>query len=79
MARRIEEAILDFYDCLLLAVKRPGERQGALERADFELERVRHYLRLCSDMGLISLRQYEFTSQSVVEIGRLLGGWRKKG
>jgi len=78
MARRIEEAALDFSDCLLLAVKVEKERKETLQRASFELERLKQYLRLSKDMGLFSLKQYEYSSTAMVEIGRLLGGWLKK-
>jgi len=78
MGKRIEEAALDFYDCLLLAVKIEKDRKETLQRASFELERLKHYLRLSKDMELFSLRQYEYSSTAVVEIGRLLGGWLKK-
>ena len=78
MGKRIEEAALDFYDCLLLAVKIEKDRKETLQRASFELERLKHYLRLSKDLELFSLRQYEYSSTAVVEIGRLLGGWLKK-
>jgi len=47
-------------------------------RADVDLAKLRFYLRLCEDLRLLSLGQYEHVSRMVVEIGRLLGGWRKK-
>jgi len=72
MGKRIEEAALDFYDCLLLAVKIEKDRKETLQRASFELERLKHYLRLSKDLELFSLRQYEYSSTAVVEIGRLL-------
>jgi hypothetical protein len=78
MAKRIEDAILNFYDLLLLAVKVDINRKDTLQKAGYELEKVKHYLRLSKDMGLFSLRQYEYTSIAVVEIGKLLGGWMKK-
>jgi hypothetical protein len=78
MARRIEEAALDFSDCLLLAVKVEKERKETLQRAGFELERLKQYLRFSKDLGLFSLKQYEYSSTALVEIGRLLGGWLKK-
>jgi len=78
MARRIEEAALNFYDQLLRAVKIEKERKETLQRASFELERLKQYLRLSKDMGLFSLKQYEYSSTAMVEIGRLLGGWLKK-
>ncbi|MFH0872130.1 MAG: diversity-generating retroelement protein Avd [bacterium] len=79
MAKRVEEAALSFHDLLLLAVKEGKEKKKrVLSQAGFELERLRHYLRLCKDLNLLSLNQYEYTSREMVEIGRLLGGWLKK-
>jgi len=78
MAKRIEDAILNFYDLLLRAVKMEKSRKEILWEASYELERVRHYLRLSKDMGLFSLKQYEYAAVGIVEIGKLLGGWLKK-
>lgn len=78
MAKRIEEAILNFYDLLLLAVKEGNDKKSILQKASFELERVRHYMRLCKDLNILSIKQYEYSSRDIVEIGRLLGGWLKK-
>ncbi len=58
MARRVEEAILNFYDCLLLAVKEDKDKKGALQQASFELERLKHYLRLCKDLNILNINQY---------------------
>jgi hypothetical protein len=49
-----------------------------LQEADVELAKLRVQLRRCQDMQLLSLGQYEHVAQMVTEIGRLLGGWRKK-
>ncbi|TAN43690.1 MAG: diversity-generating retroelement protein Avd [Nitrospirae bacterium] len=78
MAKRIEEAALNFYDLLLLAVKKEKDRKSFLEDASFELERIKHYMRLSKDLNLMTLKQYEYSSKEIVEIGRLLGGWIKK-
>lgn len=80
MAKRIEEAVLNFYDLLLLAVKekKRGGQKEVLQRASFELERLKHYMRLSKDLNLITIKQYEYSSNAIVEIGNLLGGWLKK-
>ena len=78
MAKRIEEAMLNFYDLLLLAVKTEDNKRGVLIEASFELERLKHYLRLCKDLKITTLKQYEYSSKEIVEIGKLLGGWLKK-
>lgn len=79
MAKRIEDAILSFYDLLLMAVKEVGgDKKAVLNKASFELERLKHYLRLCMDLGIFSVKQYEYSSKAIVEIGKILGGWMKK-
>ncbi|TAN41082.1 MAG: diversity-generating retroelement protein Avd [Nitrospirae bacterium] len=78
MAKRVEEAALNFHDLLLLAVKEDKDKKAVLNQASFELERLKHYMRLCKDLNIISLNQYEFSSKEIVGIGRLLGGWLKK-
>ena len=78
MAKRIEDAALNFYDLIFKASKIEKDRISILNNADFELERLKHYLRLCKDLQLLNIKQYEHTSKEVVEIGRLLGGWIKK-
>ena len=78
MAKRIEEAVLNFYDLILFAVKEERDKKEVLNNASFELERLKHYLRLCKDLNILSIRQYEYSSKEIVEIGRLLGGWIKK-
>ena len=78
LARRIEEAVLDFYDDLLRAAKDEENRRAVLEKASYDLERVKHYLRMSKDLSLTSLKQYEFSTVALVEIGRLLGGWIRK-
>jgi hypothetical protein len=48
-----------------------------LTRADITLTKLRFYLRLCRDLELLSIGQYEHVAWMVNEIGRLLGGWIK--
>lgn len=49
-----------------------------LVAADTELDKLRTHLRLCHDLQLISTGQYEHAAARLVEMGRLLGGWKKK-
>jgi len=48
-----------------------------LDDADVELDMVRELLSLASDLKILDNRRYAFAVESVAEIGRLLGGWRK--
>lgn len=78
MAKRIEDTVLNFYDFLLSAAKNSKGRSEDLRKADIELEKLKHYIRLSLDLKLISLKQYEYSSKEIVEIGRILGGWIRK-
>lgn len=78
LAHAIQETALRFQEELLEAgLSRDRERNRALARADVSLAKLRFYLRLCRDLQLITLSQYQFVAESVTEIGRLLGGWRQ--
>jgi|TARA_Y100000296_G_C4957672_1_gene149383 four helix bundle protein len=77
MAKRIENAILDFQDNLIKAVKLKNKQTYFLIAADIELEKLRKYIRLCQDLKLLSFKQYEYASIKSVEIGKMLGKWIK--
>jgi hypothetical protein len=77
MAQRVRDTALDFHG-LLIAAALSQDQSPILTQADIELQKLRFHLRLCFDFKLISPGQYEHVSRMVVEIGRLLGGWRKK-
>ena len=75
-AKRLEDSTFLFYELLMEAVysKKPREY---LEQSDFVLKKIRFYLRNSHDRGLTKIKQYEYASNALMEIGRLLGGWLK--
>ncbi len=76
-ARIVQETAVRFQDDLLEASLGQGKtRQRALAKADVNLAKLRFYIRLSRDLGLITPRQYRHVAEMVAEIGRLLGGWR---
>jgi hypothetical protein len=79
LAKRVQDAALDLYERLLEARKVDvDERRAVLRVADVELDKLRLYLRLSQELGYLSFGGYEHVSRMVVEVGRLLGAWRKK-
>ena len=48
-----------------------------MAEADVLLTKLRFYLRLCLDLGIITPRQYQHVAELVTEVGKLLGGWRE--
>lgn len=76
--RRLLGAAFDLRERLEEAnLRRGAARLERLDLADEALARVRVYLRLAHKWGWLSTGQYEHVARMVVEIGRLLGGWRK--
>lgn len=76
LAARIETTIFIFYETILRAARSKQPRTFLVE-ADFELEKLRMYLRLAQDLRCISFNQYEHIAKLVNEVGKLLGGWLK--
>lgn len=79
LGKAVQETALRFQEALIEAALVQGrQEQQALARADVDLAKLRFHLRLCQDLKLITLRQCRHVAEMVAEVGRLLGGWRKK-
>jgi len=78
LAQQVLESATDFYRLLLRARKVQGRvRAAVLLDADVELETLRALLRLGQERRYMSLRQYEYVSQALRDVGQQLGGWRR--
>ena len=76
--QRLLAAAFDLREQLEAANHHLGsERLEYLADADQSLDRVRLYLRLAVKWSWLSAGQYQHAANMVVEIGRLLGGWKK--
>lgn len=76
--QRLLDAAFDLRERLEEAnLRRGAARLERLDRADEALARTRLYLRLGMRLGWYSAGQHEHAAKLLVEIGRLLGGWRK--
>lgn len=78
LAERLGGMTLDFYDLVLDAVMEPKFQGERLDEADRLLTKIRLYVRLSYDLHCISLGQFEHAARRADEIGRLLGGWKRK-
>ena len=77
MAKRLEDSAFRFYELLIEASRSTRQKRSLLLAADLELEKLRLFVRLAQQRKLTKLAQYHFAAQSLVEIGKLLGGWMK--
>jgi four helix bundle protein len=78
MAKRMEDAAFSLHENLIRAARAKRSLSAALNAADFDLECLRFYVRICQQRKLMTMDQYEFIVKSLSEIGRLLGGWMGK-
>ena len=76
MALRVQNCALDFQELLIEAARSKAPLKE-LKEADVCLEKLRRNIRLCVDLKLLTIRQYEYAAENLVEIGKLLGGWIK--
>jgi len=78
LAERVQRRALDFQETLIAAGLRRGPEQAArLREADVLLAQLRQTIRMCKDLSMLTLKQYEHAAGLLAEIGRLLGGWQK--
>jgi hypothetical protein len=77
LAKRIEDTCFDFYEGIIHAARNNAERKVCLEVADERLYLLKVYMRLAKDRGFSSPSQYQYASEKLIEIGKLLGGWLK--
>lgn len=77
LAQRLQNSAFNFYEAIT-AASLSKQAGGYLQQADIELQRVRLYLRLGVRLGFFNKGQYEHGAVMIEEIGKLLGGWRKK-
>jgi hypothetical protein len=77
LAESLQKTALEFQERLIEAslAEKP---QPILRQADVSLTKLRFYLRLCRDLELLNLGQFEHVSRMISEVGCLLGGWMKK-
>lgn len=79
LTQRLMDAALDFTEQITEAVFQSGSTQERhLRLADAALLRLRLYLKLAYRWQWLNDGQYQHVSRQVRELGRLLGGWRKK-
>jgi len=74
---RIIDLSLDVL-MLLVAAQYTRKKLDLLSEANMKLEQLRHLLRLCKEMELLSIRRYEYISREINEVGKYIGGWVKQ-
>ena len=79
LARSVQQAAFATQEHLVRAghSKDYAQTLVALDEVVIQLGLIRFYLRLSQQMAYLDVKQYEYVSDKLTEIGRLLEGWRK--
>jgi len=73
---RLTVAGLDLLTTLVEAAY-SRRKEALLESASQKVNSIRYLLRLAKDLHLMTVESYGFSAESLDEIGRMVGGWRK--
>ncbi|MCW3131110.1 MAG: diversity-generating retroelement protein Avd [Candidatus Methanospirare jalkutatii] len=76
VSSRIESLALDVLDWIVVA-RYSRNKAPVLRRINLAIERLRILLRLCNEQGFLASSAYEYAARSLVEAGRMVGGWKK--
>lgn len=77
LAKRIDDSVYRLYDSILMATL-SDNKKGHLMMADFEVKKLNVLCRLARDTRNMTMNQYAFISEKLVEIGKLIHGWKSK-
>jgi len=75
LALHIKQCDLNLLRNVVLAYGSRINKAQFLENASAELDLLRLLIRMSVDLRYTSMKQYQFASELVNEIGRMLGGW----
>ena len=78
LADRLQNHLSDLLELYIEAYfSSTATKRSLLSKANIKLEQLRHYFRLCFDLGLYPSTRYEEFALKIDEIGRMTGGWLK--
>ena len=75
---RMINSSLDLY-LLLVEAQYSRDKRRILKQANLELEKLRHLWRLSQELTDLSLKSYHYICAELDQVGRMIGGWWKKG
>lgn len=73
---RIQDLALDVLDDLTIAAY-TRDKLTVLDRANLRLTRLRVMLRIARELGHLPTARHEAALNTIDEVGRMLGGWRR--
>ena len=77
LGRRIEDKLHELFD-LLIEAKFTSQKADLLRKAALRVEDLRFLFRTAKDLHLLPLKSQGYAAERLQEIGKQLGGWRRK-
>lgn len=75
---QLENECLELLKCIIRANMKRGSKKEYIDECFIRFETIKVFIRLSKDYKLITVKQYEYASEKLIEIGKLLGGWSKR-
>ena len=75
---QLENEVLELLKNIIRANLKRNSKKMEIEECFVRYEIVKVLIRLSREFNLLSKKQYEFASKELIEMGKLLGGWRRK-
>jgi len=76
VGERLTATALDLLTALVEAAY-SRKKEPLLDTASQKVNTIRFLLRLAKDLQLLSADSWGFSAESLDEVGRMVGGWRK--
>lgn len=77
LGQRTQGKILDMVDTTI-AANEARDKKDLLVKLDSQMSQFRFLIDTAYDVGIISVKQYHNISLKNTEIGKMIGGWRRK-
>ena len=78
LGTRLQNSALDLLEANVDAALAPGQAKlSFVVLAQRRLEHIRFLLRLAYSIRMVNIKSYEYGSRTLVELGKMLGGWMR--
>jgi len=79
LGTKIDTLFLETIELILLAgYARRTQKLGIVERASSKLDALKFFLRIAWETKTIEHNKYAKLSEPILEVGKMLGGWKKQ-
>jgi len=77
LGQRIENCLLDILEDVIRLIAQNFENRTLLEELNIRVDKLRILVRMAKDLKFINVKRYEFFAERIVEIGKMIGGFKK--